>query len=153
MSFFRDVKKFTTEVEEGNERIIKGTAIALYGDIIRSSPVDSGRFRANWFLSGKRPSRKKTKKEDRSGQEKINEVTNSILKSRKFRIFTLTNNLPYAEVIELGGYKKENIRSTESKVTHSGFSKQAPKGVVRVNTLRFNALLEEQARKEGYGRI
>lgn len=135
MSFSDDVSSFIAEVEEGNERIIKGTVIALYGDIIRFSPVKLGRFRANWFLSGKNPSTKETEDTDKLGQRTINEVTNQILSSRQFDVFTLTNNLPYSEKIEMGS------------------SKFAPQGVVRVNVLRFDSLLEEQARKEGYGRI
>ena len=52
----------------------------------------------------------------------------------------MANNLPYAHVIEYGGYPGDGPN------TVGGFSKQAPAGVVRVNVARFEAILEEQAR-------
>jgi hypothetical protein len=55
--------------------------------------------------------------------------------------FTLANNLPYANVIEYGGYQGDGPN------TVGGFSKQAPQGVVRVNVLRFQQLIDEEAAK------
>ena len=78
--------------------------------------------------------------------------------------FSLTNNLPYSEVIEFGEYPnpvKKGTKISKTGVKHAvfevrskgGFSKLAPQGVVRVNALRFTALLKQAASKAGYERI
>ena len=64
----------------------------------------------------------------------------SILSIKDWSTFTVTNNLPYSEVIEFGGYK-------DGPNTTGGFSKKAPQGVVRVNIMRFNKLLADEAKK------
>jgi len=153
MSFSDEVNDFVVKVDQENEQIIKGTVIALYGDIIKASPVDTGRFRANWFLSNYDPSGRVTENTDKGGEATTQKMQTGVLSAIDFSVFTLTNNLPYSEVIEFGKYSTGNIRETTSKVTFSGFSKQAPKGVVRANTVRFESLLEKQAKKENYGGI
>ena len=66
----------------------------------------------------------------------------------------LTNNTDYVNVVEFGGYPKKVARGTYNKVTGvwekrsaRGFSKQAPKGMVRNNTKRFKRIMELSARK------
>ncbi len=55
----------------------------------------------------------------------------------------LTNNLPYAEVAEFGGWK-----GPTEKVTDEGYSRQSPAGMVRKNVVRFNQLIRvENGRK------
>ena len=163
MSFSGDVKEFAIKVNSANEKIIRGTVIAFYGDIIKASPVDSGRFRANWFVDGLNPSTRVTDKTDKNGSATTIRVTNEVLNKRDFTAFTMTNNLPYSEVIEFGQYPspvKQGSRVSEKGEpakfevkSQGGFSKQAPSGVVRVNATRFTMLLEKEASKAGYGSI
>ena len=54
--------------------------------------------------------------------------------------FTATNNMPQSEVIEFGGYN-------DGPKTVGGYSKQAPQGVLRVNIMRFNKLLDDEAKR------
>ena len=57
----------------------------------------------------------------------------------KDQVTYLTNNLPYSYSIEFGGYS-----GPTEKVRGDGFLKQAPKGMVRENTLRISNLLKNR---------
>ena len=140
MSFTLDVKKFADSFIGGAEEATRGASIKLFSAIVDSSPVDEGRFRANWFATGNQPSEKVTFSTDKSGIKSKGAIESKVTSIKDWSIFTLTNNLPYSEVIEFGGYN-------DGPKTTGGYSKQAPQGVVRVNIMRFNKLLEDEARK------
>lgn len=150
MSFSKQVNDFAIGFEDATEETIRGTAIALFRGIIVSSPVDEGTFRSNWFVSGAIPSTQKNESRAVSEGSAIQEMTNKVIGLQNWKSITFTNNLPYSEVIEFGGYPTGNIREPSSKVTFQGFSKQAPKGVLRTNVKRFNALIEREAAKNGF---
>lgn len=140
MSFTSDIKDFTLEFAEGSENTMRGTTVKLWGAIIKSTSVDEGRLRGNWFAD-RDPSTEVTDKADKGGGNTVVKASNSVFNQSDWSQFTLTNNLPYAEVIEFGGYPGDGPN------TVGGFSKQAPAGVVRVNVKRFNKLLEAEAKK------
>ncbi len=140
MGFTDDINKFNRDFEKGADNTVRGSAIALFRSIIFGSPVDTGRFRANWFVSGENASNKRTSRTDKSGSQTINRMASDVENLRDIDVITLTNNLPYSEVIEFGGYPT-------GPNTTNGFSKQAPKGVVRVNVKRFQRIFEKLARK------
>jgi len=64
--FFLDVQKFADGFIEGAETAVRVTAHKTFANIIKRTPVDEGRARANWFATGQQPSSKKTEKEDNS---------------------------------------------------------------------------------------
>jgi hypothetical protein len=80
------------------------------------------------------PNSKKTEHE--VNQRIVRKVNSSVHE----RIFYLTNNLPYAEVIEFGGY-------SQGPKVKNGFSRQAPKGVVRVTAKSFSRIFNVNARR------
>ena len=139
-SFEDQVRAFASRANMSVERTVKGTAIKLFSAVIKSSPVDTGRFRANWTAAGVQPSTVTTDMTDKSGSAATGAMVNYINSAKGQTVFTMANNLPYAHVIEYGGYPGDGPN------TVGGFSKQAPQGVVRVNVARFDAILEEQAR-------
>lgn len=139
-SFSLDVKAFADSFEQGSEKAVRGTAIKLFSAFVESSPVDEGRFRANWFVTGRQPSTKKTNSTDKNGNKTKKRIESAVLGIQDWSMFTVTNNLPYSEVVEFGGYK-------DGPKTVNGYSKQAPNGVVRVNIARFNSLLNAEAKK------
>ena len=163
--FSKAVADFALEVQEADEKIIKGVTVALFRAVILSSPVDTGRFRANWFLGGIVASNLQTTRKDKSGTDTINKMASGVNQTEGIpEEFSLTNNLPYSEVIEFGQYpnpvkqgtkipKKYGGKATYEKRSAGGFSKLAPKGVVRVNATRFASLLEAEAARVGYGSI
>ena len=139
-SFDDQMRAFARRANMSVEKTVKGTAIKLFSAVIKSSPVDTGRFRANWTAAGVQPSTVTTDMTDKSGTSATGAMVNYINSAKGQTVFTLANNLPYAHVIEYGGYPGDGPN------TVGGFSKQAPQGCVRVNVARFEAILEEQAR-------
>ena len=129
MKFGEDVARFAIEVDKDNEQKMRGTAISLFAEIAKMSPVDTGRFRANWFVSGSRSSDEKTDKTSFDSGK----ITTDVMAIRDWSVFHLTNNLPYSHVLEFGGYP--NPAATGTK-TENGFSEQAPDGMVRVTIAR-----------------
>lgn len=140
-SFSLDVSKFAEKAKMSTAKAIRGTSIKLFSAIITSSPVDTGRFRANWMISGRQPDTSTTQETDKSGGKTVDSATNFILSAGDYGMFTLSNNLPYAHVIEYGGYPGDGPN------TVGGFSKQAPNGMVRTNIARFDQLLNEAAQE------
>jgi len=122
------------------EKTIKGTSIKLFSAVIKSSPVDTGRFRANWLCAGVTPVPSVVDMTDKTGASATSEMVGYINSAKGQMVFTLANNLPYAHMLEYGGYPGDGPN------TVGGFSKQAPQGFVRVNVARFQAILDEQAR-------
>ena len=139
MSFAKDIKDFTLAFNDAAEDTVRGATIKLWGAIVDSSPVDEGRFRANWIASFDDTDSTVASK-DKGGDRTKAKITSSVLSQKDYSQFTLTNNLPYGEVIEFGKYG-------DGPETTGGYSKQAPQGVVRTNVKRFNALLESEANK------
>lgn len=129
MSFALDVSKFVEKAKKNPEKVMRQVSIKLFSAIIKASPVDTGRFRMNWMVSGGTPAFGVTDATDKSGNAAIGNATSFVLKAADWHEFTLTNNLPYAQRLEYG------------------WSQQAPQGMVRTNISRFQQLINEEANK------
>lgn len=139
MNFDKQVAAFAKKANTSIDKTMRGVSIKLFSAIIKSSPVDSGRFRANWMASGSIPATGTVASEDKSGASSTAAVVSYVTGARMSSEFTLSNNLPYAHKLEYGGY-------SSGTNTSGGFSRQAPNGMVRVNADRFQRILDEQAR-------
>lgn len=124
LAFDRQIEAFAKKANISIDRAIRGTSIKLFSAIILASPVDTGRFRANWQASNERPA----SGEVNGFADPVNKVSTYINGSPFANEFTLANNLPYAYKLEFG------------------YSNQAPQGMVRINVARFQRILDEQAR-------
>lgn len=141
MSFALDVSKFVEKTKKNPEIVMRQVSMKLFSAIILASPVDTGRFRMNWQASGATPRSGLVAGEDKTGAAAIASAETFITNTQAWEEFTLTNNLPYANVIEYGGYTGSGPN------TVGGYSKQAPKGIVRVTIDRFQQLIDEEAAK------
>lgn len=174
MSFTLDVRAFCEKAKKNPETVMRAVSLKLFSAIIKASPVDTGRFRMNWQTSGANPATGTVKGLDKAGTNAVNRAATFTMNNKNWYEFTLTNNLPYAPLLEFGGYAssshgpaRPNANGLASFVgphklskfvgpkrhsvyisrTINGYSKQAPQGMVRINIARFNALLEEEAAK------
>lgn len=144
MSFALDVSKFVEKTKRNNETVMRSVAFKLFSAIIKASPVaevGGGRFRMNWQTAGATPRSGLVAGKDKTGATAIASAQTFITNTQAWEEFTLANNLPYANVIEFGGYPGSGPN------TVGGFSKQAPQGVVRINVVRFQQLIDEEAAK------
>lgn len=116
-NFTLDMSRFANKSLGEIEQVVRKTAIDLTTSIIKTSPVDSGRFRANWFVSFEDAIDNSTT--DTNYNKALANATNTIRKGNLGGTIFIQNNLDYAVKLEYGA------------------SKQAPAGVVRVNVERF----------------
>ena len=121
MDLNKYVKKTKTEISE----VRTAYAYALYSSIVRKTPVDTGRARANWNISAGRPDTSVTENTRTSPKPKT-----AIPNPEGDESIFISNNLPYIETLEYGGYPK-NPKGGNGK-TINGYSKQAPEGMVGV---------------------
>jgi hypothetical protein len=129
MSFSLDITAFCEKAKKNPETVMRAVSLKLFSAIIKSSPVDTGRFRGNWQTTGATPATGLISGVDPTGSKAVNSAATYITNSPNWYEFTLTNNLPYAELLEYG------------------WSKQAPVGMLRVNIARFDTLLNKEAAK------
>ncbi|ATE85635.1 putative tail protein [Salmonella phage St162] len=127
--FTLDIQAFVAKAKKNPETVMRAVSLKLFSAIIKSSPVDTGRFRGNWQTTGATPATGLVAGVDTTGNKAVNNASTYIGSAPNWYEFTLTNNLPYAERLEYG------------------WSKQAPTGMIRVNIARFNTLLTEEAAK------
>lgn len=134
-----DTRKFDKEWEsaskiilEGSEQVIRASAIELSTEIIKRTPVDTGRLRGNWQPTVNGPAQSALIKKDKTGQSTINKVKTKTNEWDLNETFYLTNNLVYAQYIE------------------NGTDKIKPKGMVKTTLRDFRATVKKQGKKKGF---
>ena len=106
---------------------VKGIYFKLLREVIKETPVDTGRAKNNWFLSVSAPSQETTTVKGGANFKELGKIPAKVLDKKVY----FTNNLPYIGTLEYGGYSQPG-----SSKTIKGFSKQAPNGWVRQSMLR-----------------
>ena len=123
-TFALDLSKAIEKAKDQAELIVKKTTIQLFSSVIEKSPVDTGRFRANWNVSFGSFDTTTTEETDPSGSQSKGKVYQSLANYQlKDQSVFLGNSLPYAMRLE------------------NGWSQQAPYGMVRLSVLEANKAL------------
>lgn len=91
---------------------VKNTTESIAKDIVKNSPIDTGRFKSNWNAALNAP-------DLQIDQGAGGGFTSVINKMKIGDVFFFTNNLPYAKRLEFG------------------WSNQAPSGMVRLALAKF----------------
>lgn len=103
MSFADEILAFEKFAENKTDEEQRSIALELFGSIIKDTPVDEGRLRGNWIATTAMPSTETLEVNDKSGAITINKMSRVVMGSKGEGSLFMTNNLPYAEVIEMGG--------------------------------------------------
>lgn len=126
------------------ETVVRTAVLIIFERVIMRSPVDTGRFRANWVASFGNPSTETKDAVDRNGAGTVKTMQDAVLSYAVGGLFYLCNSLPYALVLEYGRYPNppkfgSKKRGETEKTIHvvNGFSKQAPQGMVRLSAREF----------------
>ena len=138
-SFSISLEAFKVKTEKQMVTACQKIAMECWKRVIMKSPVDTGRFRANWGCRVGSPYAETLDSTDKYGAQAIGKaVTVTSGWNGKGSIF-LCNNLPYATVLEFGGYPNPPEVGTRVKGkafgsirSVGGYSYQAPGGMVRV---------------------
>lgn len=132
MSFSRDINNFRLRVEEVGENIVRQSLFDLFTSIILQTPVDRGVLRNGWYVTFEQRSTQLPNRGAPTGNAPIERAREQLNNNYSFAVDTVyfTNNLAYGPRIE-----------------YDGHSAQAPQGMVRVNTARWNQIVEENIRR------
>lgn len=125
MSFGDDLGKFSAKTKSIGEQVLRQSAFDLFSSIVRQTPVDKGVLRNNWFATIGRPSTEATEDPDKSGAGTVAAIDDVVNTAEWSSTIYLTNNLDYVIPIE-----------------YDGWSAQAPQGMVRVNTARWDTIVK-----------
>jgi hypothetical protein len=115
--FRASIKRRIEKSKDKSELFVKKLLMDVDASLVAKSPVDTGRFRANWILGNGTI--------DTSTYERFEASNNAPqIMSLKIngQVISITNSLPYASRLE------------------TGYSQQAPSGMVRLTLAEVNSM-------------
>lgn len=120
MGFKEDVERFARKTKLNMDIVVRKVTIDLSSNLIRLSPVKTGRFRGNWVLGVGTPDTSTLPIVDPTGATtQAGIAAKAEAQVRAGGIVYITNSLPYARRLEYG------------------WSKQAPSGMVRITVMNY----------------
>jgi hypothetical protein len=135
------VRQLTEKAKGDMRNVVREVAIEAFTRVILKTPVDTGRLRANWIPSEGEIKEEQNDNVDQGGSSTINSIRQAVSTFPVVGTIWLANSLPYASVIEYGGYPNPPKHPTGK--TSGGFSIQAPQGMVRVTVEEINSIISD----------
>lgn len=129
MSFADDIARFRAETEEKVTKVKRMAAFDLFSSIVIETPVLTGVLRNNWYANLGSGSTRTTPTASTSNASVISRIEGELAATNLVKDIFFTNNLPYAYPIEFDGH-----------------SAKAPQGMVRINCLRWDTIVSNNAR-------
>lgn len=120
--------KLAKKRQQDIETVIRESATYIFSRVIMMSPVDTGRFRANWNCSIGQINEATSDSLDPSGTLTLSSMQSTVLGMKMGQTIYLANALPYAVRLEYG------------------WSKQAPQGMVRIVAREFANAVQRAVR-------
>nr|BDD47044.1 hypothetical protein 14 [bacterium] len=155
-TFAIDIAKFHAKTIEQIDVIRRKTTLDVFSRIVKRTPVDTGRTRGNWQVSVAAPASGTVE----DTEDPTNDISREIEQAQMTDSIFLTNNAPWILKLEYGGYPNPPERGTYiprrrggpryEQRSKEGFSKQAPKGMVRVTLEEFPYIVQIEAGKNGF---
>lgn len=128
MSFQGDLEEFIRRFNSRMEAIGRDVVINVGRSVVQKSPVDTGRFRANWQHGFTSPAVGVLDVMDRSGANSMTGITAGAT-ANPIGVHFISNNLPYAQALE------------------NGSSQQAPLGIVGITAVEFKDIFNVAVRR------
>lgn len=122
--FELQIRAFAEKAKDNADLVVRKVLLDVWGELILRSPVDTGRFRANWLYSEMRPQYRTRATAGTTASPTAPPERPDFSAAGMGKVFFIANNMPYAYRLE------------------TGYSKQAPSGMVGLTVLRFNTFLE-----------
>ena len=131
-----NVKQAIDKVVESASDDVKGIYLAGLKNIVEGTPARKGVARNNWFLSEGSPTGTFKASPSVGGSASLNSVLRNMPQSVLGKTLYFTNNTPYINVLEYGGYPNpvkygSYFEGRFQKLSSGGYSKQAPGGFAR----------------------
>jgi len=122
------LSQFAEKAKDRADQVVRQVTLEVSSRIIVRSPVDTGRFRANWRLGVGGPVTGTVEATDKAGDQTTGAIGAALPAKAAGTVLYLTNNLPYAWRLE------------------TGHSKQAPSGMVGLTVQEFLGIVDKVAR-------
>lgn len=114
MSFGADMAKIIAKTNIKAEELGRAVKLETFAGAINDTRVKTGRLKGNWQTSEGSPNTGEIDRLDPTGSEAISEVESTV---QGISLSYLTNNLPYAPVIEeMDGMVEKNIRKVKRNI-------------------------------------
>lgn len=123
-SFSLQLEQFKVQALAAIEQTVQDVIIQIGESVINLSPVDTGRFKANWQFTVDQPSNKSLIEYDKEGSEAIGRLVAAVNTMELGQKAFIVNNLVYSIPLEYG------------------YSKKAPSGIVRVTLAQFQSIID-----------
>lgn len=130
-TFSEQLEVFADYAMEMANEIFKSVVIQIGASVINLSPVDTGRFLANWQFSIDSVSDASLNETDQSGDDTLARFVKEVGPLSYGQTAYIYNNLIYAVPLEYG------------------HSTQSPRGMVRITQARFKEIVEQAVREVG----
>lgn len=122
MTFTVDLSRICAKAQGNVENVVRKVTIETFRKVILKSPVDTGRFRANWIYATQTYSTATSEAVDKGGGATASRIAAQVASTRiNGAPLYLTNSLPYAKRLE------------------EGYSRQAPSGMVKLSLMEISA--------------
>lgn len=125
MSFSLDISKFVERAKGDIDRAVREVVVVAAQGIVLRSPVDTGRFRANWNFSVEKPDYTVTENTDPAGGVTLGRIAEQVAAQPVGKIMFISNGLPYGRRLE-----------------YEGWSQQAPQGMVRLTAMELPNVID-----------
>lgn len=127
MSFAVELQKLVDKARGDVDRAVRQSVVLATQSLVLKSPVDTGRFRANWILGVGVINQTTSATTDKGGMAAIGRIADQMQNQPEGAVFYITNSLPYAKRLEYG------------------YSDQAPQGMVRLTVVELPNLIKTYA--------
>lgn len=117
--------QWVMKTDQKMDLAVRKIALEMFSRVILKSPVDTGRFRANWQVAVGSVPDGTLSLEDKSGTATVNKATAATAGVKSGDVIYLVNNLPYAQRLE------------------DGYSGQAPGGMVGLTVQQFQQVVRQ----------
>ena len=101
-NFSNRIGRVGDDVEDGTDRVVRQAAVAVNQTVTLSTPVDTGRARANWQVGIGAPVLEATEDTDKNGNVTINRNNGKIALRQKRQTVYISNNVPYIGRLNAG---------------------------------------------------
>ncbi|KNY21590.1 hypothetical protein [Methylobacterium sp. ARG-1] len=125
--FSLNIAAWCEKAKDRADLVVRKVALDIGSRVVLRSPVDTGRFRANWQYGVGQPNTATLETIDKSGQSSIQRIASGAATARLGDVIYVSNSLPYALRLEAGS------------------SKQAPAGMVGLAVADFQAAVDRSA--------
>lgn len=126
-SFTAQIQRRAEEIKRKQNLAVRKIALEIYTKVQSKSPVDSGALRRSWTVA-------------LNGYPTNYNGSRQALMSATFNdVIVIATDKPYAPILEYGLYPNPPKKPTGKTV--NGYSKQAPKGMIRETIQEMRAYL------------